>query len=90
MKNCKVLVVEDEVAIRDMLRMALEIADLRCIEFDGRWSELGKRAQRLSPARYITVSTGRHAPLELLGQQQAPWFKRCIAPAFVEGVKIGL
>ena len=34
MKNCKVLVVEDEVAIRDMLRMALEIADLRCIECD--------------------------------------------------------
>ena len=27
-----VLVVEDECAIRDMLRMALEIADLRCIE----------------------------------------------------------
>ena len=26
--------VEDEVAIRDMLRMALEIADLRCIECD--------------------------------------------------------
>ena len=34
MKNCKVLVVEDEVAIRDMLRMALEIAYLRCIECD--------------------------------------------------------
>lgn len=29
-----VLIVEDELAIRDMLRMALEIAELRCLEAD--------------------------------------------------------
>ena len=29
-----VLVVDDETAIRDMLRMALEIAEFRCIEAD--------------------------------------------------------
>lgn len=34
LRNCTVLVVEDEVAIRDMLRMALEIADLKCVEAD--------------------------------------------------------
>lgn len=32
MPESTVLVVEDEVAIRDMLRMALEIAEFRCIE----------------------------------------------------------
>jgi two-component system phosphate regulon response regulator PhoB len=30
--NCTVLIVDDEVAIRDMLRMALEMADFTCIE----------------------------------------------------------
>ena len=34
MNEPTVLVVDDETAIRDMLRMALEIADLRCIEAD--------------------------------------------------------
>jgi two-component system phosphate regulon response regulator PhoB len=34
MNERTVLVVDDEVAIRDMLRMALEIADYRCIEAD--------------------------------------------------------
>ena len=34
MDESTVLVVEDETAIRDMLRMALEIADFRCIEAD--------------------------------------------------------
>jgi len=34
MGESTVLVVEDETAIRDMLRMALEIADFRCIEAD--------------------------------------------------------
>jgi two-component system, OmpR family, phosphate regulon response regulator PhoB len=32
MNERKVLIVDDEFAIRDMLRMALEIADFRCIE----------------------------------------------------------
>lgn len=32
MPNSKVLIVDDEFAIRDMLRMALEIADFKCIE----------------------------------------------------------
>ena len=30
----KVLIVDDEFAIRDMLRMALEIADYECLEAD--------------------------------------------------------
>lgn len=34
MNEATVLVVDDETAIRDMLRMALEIVDLRCIEAD--------------------------------------------------------
>jgi two-component system phosphate regulon response regulator PhoB len=34
MNEPTVLVVDDETAIRDMLRMALEIADFRCIEAD--------------------------------------------------------
>ena len=34
MSESTVLVVDDETAIRDMLRMALEIADFRCIEAD--------------------------------------------------------
>lgn len=34
MTESTVLVVDDETAIRDMLRMALEIADFRCIEAD--------------------------------------------------------
>ncbi len=34
MNESTVLVVDDESAIRDMLRMALEIADFRCIEAD--------------------------------------------------------
>jgi two-component system phosphate regulon response regulator PhoB len=34
MNEQTVLVVDDEVAIRDMLRMALEIAEFRCIEAD--------------------------------------------------------
>ena len=34
MNESTVLVVDDETAIRDMLRMALEIADFRCIEAD--------------------------------------------------------
>ena len=34
MDESTVLVVDDETAIRDMLRMALEIADFRCIEAD--------------------------------------------------------
>ena len=34
MSDRKVLVVEDEPAIRDMLRMALELADFNCIEAD--------------------------------------------------------
>ena len=34
MSNHTVLVVDDEFAIRDMLRMALELADFRCIEAD--------------------------------------------------------
>jgi two-component system phosphate regulon response regulator PhoB len=34
MNEFTVLVVDDETAIRDMLRMALEIADFRCIEAD--------------------------------------------------------
>lgn len=34
MGESTVLVVDDETAIRDMLRMALEIADFRCIEAD--------------------------------------------------------
>ena len=32
MSDRTVLVVEDEFAIRDMLRMALELSDFRCIE----------------------------------------------------------
>lgn len=32
MPSCKILIVDDEFAIRDMLRMALEIADFACIE----------------------------------------------------------
>ena len=32
MKERKVLIVDDEFAIRDMLRMALEIADFECLE----------------------------------------------------------
>ncbi len=32
MKGCKVLIVDDEFAIRDMLRMALEIAEFDCLE----------------------------------------------------------
>ena len=34
MNEQTVLVVDDETAIRDMLRMALEIAEFRCIEAD--------------------------------------------------------
>ena len=34
MVESTVLVVDDETAIRDMLRMALEIADFRCIDTD--------------------------------------------------------
>ena len=34
MNEPTVLVVDDETAIRDMLRMALEVADFRCIEAD--------------------------------------------------------
>jgi two-component system phosphate regulon response regulator PhoB len=34
MSERTVLVVDDEVAIRDMLRMALEIVDFRCLEAD--------------------------------------------------------
>jgi two-component system phosphate regulon response regulator PhoB len=34
MSNYTVLVVDDEFAIRDMLRMALELSDFRCIEAD--------------------------------------------------------
>ena len=34
MSNNTVLVVDDEFAIRDMLRMALELSDFRCIEAD--------------------------------------------------------
>lgn len=34
MSNHTVLVVDDEFAIRDMLRMALELSDFRCIEAD--------------------------------------------------------
>jgi two-component system phosphate regulon response regulator PhoB len=34
MDEPKVLIVEDELAIRDMLRMALEMAAFRCLEAD--------------------------------------------------------
>jgi len=34
MDEPKILIVEDELAIRDMLRMALEMADFRCLEAD--------------------------------------------------------
>ena len=34
MTEKKVLIVDDEFSIRDMLRMALEIADFECLEAD--------------------------------------------------------
>lgn len=34
MQDVKILIVDDEVAIRDMLRMALELADFICLEAD--------------------------------------------------------
>ena len=48
MNEPTVLVVDDETAIRDMLRMALEIADLRCIEADNIHDAFtrGRRAPR--------------------------------------------